>query len=162
LRSLVRIPRGNPFTLAVVGHRQFGEYERLARQLGVIDRVRFLGFRGDPKDAYFAADLLVHPTFYDPCSLVVLEALACGLPIVTTKFNGAAELMSPECGRVVDDPLDDRALAAAIVELTDPETRRTAARSARESATQWTFDDHYRSLMAVFVEIRDERLRKAA
>ena len=36
------------------------------------------------RDAYFAADFLVHPTFYDPCSLVVLKALACGLPIITT------------------------------------------------------------------------------
>ena len=41
---------------------------------------------------YAAADLYVHPTFYDPCSLVVLEAAACGLPIITSRYNGAAEL----------------------------------------------------------------------
>ncbi|MFO0936103.1 MAG: glycosyltransferase family 4 protein [Gemmataceae bacterium] len=66
LKSLVHIPKEMPMMFAVVGHRDYGEYEKLAQSLGVAHRVKFLGFRADPKDAYFASDFLVHPTFYDP------------------------------------------------------------------------------------------------
>ena len=56
---------------------------------------------------YGAADLYVHPTFYDSCSLTVLEALATGLPVVTSRFNGASDvIVSDEGGRVIDDPAD--------------------------------------------------------
>lgn len=162
IRSLANLPADHPFTLAVVGHRDFAEYQRLAQQYGVASRVRFLGFRADPKDAYFAADFLVHPTFYDPCSLVVLEALACGLPVITTKYNGAAELMNDDCGIVVDSPLNAQALSAAIMEMSQPGTRAQAAKAARTAAKQWTFEDHYRKLLSVFEEIGRVKLKAAA
>ena len=59
-----------------------------------------LSFRGEGplpemRNAYFAADYLVHPTFYDPCSLVVLEALACGLPVITPSIMGPASCCVP-------------------------------------------------------------------
>ena len=53
-----------------------------------------MGFYPDIRDCYWSSDFFVQPTFYDPCSLVVLEALACGLPVITTAQNGAGELMS--------------------------------------------------------------------
>jgi UDP-glucose:(heptosyl)LPS alpha-1,3-glucosyltransferase len=162
LKALVHVPRSTGFTLAVVGHHDYSEFAKLAQTLGVADRVRFLGFRADPKDAYFASDFLVHPTFYDPCSLVVLESLACGLPVVTTKYNGAAELMDKAAGRIVNDPLDTKELAAAITSLCDPATRAVAAKAARESAKRWTFEDHYRELLAVFRDVNEAKLKKAA
>ena len=155
IRAAATVPRGERFRLAVVGHPKFARYERLARRLGVADRFRFLGFRADPKDAYFAADFLVHPTFYDPCSLVALEALACGLPVITTRYNGASELLTvPDNGLVVDDPHDAAAWAAAIARMLDPAYRRSASQSAREAAGRWTFEHHYRALLAVFAEVR--------
>src|SRR5439155_16485112 len=132
LRAVALVPRDRPFTLAVVGHPKFDRYRRLAGRLGVADRVKFLGFRANPKDAYFASDFLVHPTFYDPCSLVVLEALACGLPVVTTRYNGAAELLSPPAdGLVIDDPHDAPALGAAITRMLGPAYRTAASQAAR-------------------------------
>ena len=115
----------------------------------------FLGHRNDPRDAYFAADFLVHPTFYDPCSLVALEALACGLPVVTTRYNGASELLSPPAdGLVIDDPHDAPALAAALVRMLDPGYRSAASQVARQTGTRWTFEHHYRALFEVFAEVR--------
>ena len=76
-----------------------GAFARLAKDLGLSDRVRFVGYCPDVRDAYFASDFLVHPTFYDPCSNVVLEALACGLPVITTRDNGAAELRTATATR---------------------------------------------------------------
>src|SRR5262249_41778202 len=141
LRAVRRVPLERRFRLVVVGHRKYAEFERAAADLGVSDRVLFLGHRADPKDAYFAADFLVHPTFYDPCSLVVLEALACGLPVVTTRYNGAAELFSPDAGVVVDTPHDEAGLAGAITRCLDPAFRLTASAAARQAAARWTFED---------------------
>lgn len=161
IRALPHVPRERPFKLAVVGHPKFQKYERLAKSIGVADRIAFLGHRDDPKSAYFAADFLVHPTFYDPCSLVALEALACGLPVITSKYNGASELLSPpNDGLVIDDPHDAESLAAAMTRMMDRSYRLAASQAARATGTRWTFEHHYRALLDVFSEVR--RTRRAA
>jgi len=159
IRALARVPRDVSLKIAVVGHPKFARYERLAESLGVQDRVIFFGFRASPKDAYFAADFLVHPTFYDPCSLVVLEALACGLPVITTRYNGAGELLSPPSnGFVIDDPHDARELGDALTILADPAYRATASVAARGAAQAWTFEPHYAALLGIFEEVRTRKL----
>lgn len=160
LRAFALVPdRGA--RLVVVGNPKFGRYERLAGRLGLAGRVTFLGHRADPKDCYFAADYLVHPTFYDPCSLVVLEALACGLPVITTRYNGASELLNPPAeGLVVNDPHDAPALAAALTRMLDRGYLRDAAAAARRAGSLWTFEHHYQSLLDVFGEVR--RSKRAA
>jgi UDP-glucose:(heptosyl)LPS alpha-1,3-glucosyltransferase len=145
----------------VVGNPNYGRYERLATRLGVADRVRFLGHRADPRDCYFAADFLVHPTFYDPCSLVALEALACGLPVITTRYNGASELLTPPTdGIVIEDPHDAPELAAAMTRFTDRGFRAEASSAARQTGNKWTFEHHYQALLDVFGEVR--RTKRAA
>lgn len=160
LKALPFVPRGRDFRLVVIGSDKVEPYQRLAETLGVADRVSFLGFRKDPKDAYFAADFLTHPTFYDPCSLVVLEALACGLPVVTTRYNGAAELLSSANSVVVSDPHAAAELGAAVAAFTDPAARAKASAAARDAAKAWTFEHHYRGLLAVLEETRE--LKRAA
>jgi len=158
LRSLVYLPENQPFTLAVVGSPKTGPWEQLARGLGVSHRVRFLGFRPDPQNAMFAGDFLIHPTFYDPCSLVVLEALACGLPVITTTSNGASELFTDgREGILIDDPHKHRHLAAAISKMCDPAFRSPAGPLARQAAQRWTFGDHYAKLLRLFGEVAERR-----
>jgi UDP-glucose:(heptosyl)LPS alpha-1,3-glucosyltransferase len=153
LHAVARLPAGRPFRLLVVGNRRTGPYERLARRLGIAERVCFAGHCPDIRDGYFAADFLVHPTFYDPCSLVVLEALACGLPVITSRYNGASELLSPlREGYVIDDPHDHERLAWCLEQLLDPARRSACAQAARQTAAQWTFDHHYRQLLQVLAE----------
>jgi UDP-glucose:(heptosyl)LPS alpha-1,3-glucosyltransferase len=148
------------FRLAVVGSPATKNWERLATRLGVRDRVLFVGHCAEMRSAYFASDFLVHPTFYDPCSLVVLEALACGLPIITTRCNGASELLKPiQEGYVVDDPHDHQQMAWCLSQMLDPGRRHSCAQAARRAATHWTFEQHYRQLLSVFVEVL---LRKQA
>lgn len=158
IRAAVNLPRDSLVTLAIVGHPNTRRYERLAKSLGVADRFRFLGFRADPRTAYFAADFLVHPTFYDPCSLVVLEALACGLPVITSRYNGASELLKiPDCGLVIQDPHDAKELSRALIQMTISDYRRSASLAALEAAQRWTFDDHCRALVNVFYEVRHRK-----
>ena len=153
LHAVGRVWRDRPFLLLVVGSPKTAEWERLARRLGVADRVRFGGYCSDMRNAYFAADFFVHPTFYDPCSNVVLEAMACGLPVVTSRYNGACELLHPpQEGYVIDDPHDHERLAACLTQLLDPARRTACAQAARRTAAQWTFEHHYRQMLAVFAE----------
>jgi UDP-glucose:(heptosyl)LPS alpha-1,3-glucosyltransferase len=141
----------HPFRLLVVGHPRYAGYERLARRLGVGHLVRFAGHCPDMRDGYFAADFLVHPTFYDPCSLVVLEALGCGLPVITSRYNGASELMRPlQEGYVIDDPHDHARLAWCLGQLLEPGRRAACSLAARQAATRWTFERHYQQILGVF------------
>jgi len=161
LDAFALVPRDRGAKLVVVGHPNNRRYERQARRLGVADRVAFLGHRADPRDCYFAADYLVHPTFYDPCSLVALEALACGLPVVTSRYNGASELLSPPAdGLVIADPHNAAELGAAMSRMLDRGYLRDACAAARATGTRWTFEQHYQSLLDVFSEVR--RVKRAA
>ena len=152
--------RAEAFRLVVVGNPKFAAYQRLADRLGIAAQVRFVGHCREMKNAYFASDFLVHPTFYDPCSLVVLEALACGLPVITTRVNGASELLSPPLeGFVLDDPHDCEQMAWSLGMLLDPVRRHACTVAARKTGTQWTFEQHYQQLLAAF---RDAAARKKA
>ncbi len=151
LHAVARLPAS--FRLLVAGNPATAPFERLARRLGVAERVRFLGYVAQMRNAYFAADFFVHPTFYDPCSHVVLEALACGLPVITTRCNGASELLQPPReGFVLDDPHDLDQLAGAMTKLLDPARRSACSQAARRAGMQWTFEHHYRQMLAVFAE----------
>ena len=153
LHAVARMPQRERFRLAVVGDPKTRPYRRLAKRLGIAANVRFLGFSSDPRNAYFAADLLVHPTFYDPWSLVVQEAMACGLPVITTRFNGAAELLDPPTdGLVIRDPHDRDELAGALSYFLDPVRRQNCARAALRGGQKWTFDEHYRQLVRLLGE----------
>ncbi|MDP2826956.1 MAG: glycosyltransferase family 4 protein [Sulfuritalea sp.] len=86
---------------------------KLAQTLGVDDRVLFLGAQSDVRPFYGAADVFALPTLYDPFPNAALEALACGLPLVTTTTCGAAELVTADNGAVVRAG-DVAALAASL------------------------------------------------
>jgi UDP-glucose:(heptosyl)LPS alpha-1,3-glucosyltransferase len=149
LRAVQAMPDTH-FHLLVCGSPRTTAYERQARRLGIADRVHFLGFCADVRRCFFAADFLVHPTFYDPCSLVVLEALACGLPVITTRCNGAGELLHPPLdGYVLDDPQDHATLARQLAHWCDPVVRAASVPHVRRTASQWTFEHHYQALLGV-------------
>lgn len=107
-------------------------------------RVRFLGSVDDVAPLYRGADLLAHPSRYDPCSLVVLEALACGLPVVASDADGASELVG--AGGLVVARDDAAALRAALARLSDPAARAAAA-GAAASAPRRAWDDVARELL---------------
>jgi UDP-glucose:(heptosyl)LPS alpha-1,3-glucosyltransferase len=147
-----------PFHLLVCGSGRVRGFKRLARRLGIERQVSFLGYCGEVRQMYFASDFLVHPTFYDPCSLVVLEALACGLPVITSIHNGAGELLHPqEDGIVLEDPHDAKALGCAIERFCDSRVRAAASRAARHTASAWTFEAHYQAILRVIEESTRKR-----
>lgn len=119
--------------------------------------VQFLGSIDDPRPYYAAADVYVQPTFYDPCSLVVLEALASGLPIVTTQFNGAGELIAPGVeGHILQDPADVEGLATLIADLCDPQARIKSAVAARQLALQHTMHRNFKEIIESYDSVIHE------
>ncbi len=120
--------------LWVVGKGKTGPYEKMAARFGAANRVTFWGPQADVAPFYQAASVLALPTLYDPCSNVVLEALSCGAPVVTTGANGASEFIAPgENGAVLARPDDIPALFAALDDLLaregDPRVRDAAVES---------------------------------
>lgn len=154
LRALARlVAQGGPFKLLVAGGKRLGPWRRAAARLGLGERVNFLGSVADPAPLYAAADVYVQPTFYDPCSLVVLEALAAGLPVVTTRCNGAGELIQEGGeGYVLPDPADDAALAAALWNFRDADLRQVQGQAARRLALHHTWDRNTAELLQLYRE----------
>jgi len=119
-----------------------------ARELGLSDRVRFLGPRRDVAAIYQAADVLVVNSWAEPFALVVLEGLASGAALVATAVGGTPEMIEHgEQGWLVP-PGDQAALAAAIVKLlTEPELRtRLAAAGRARAQRQFSLEQYLREL----------------
>lgn len=117
--------------LLVAGSELSRSARRAVRATGCQQRVHALGACPDMRPVYAAADLLVHPTWYDPCSLVCLEALSMRLPVITTPQNGVRDVMGQRGGIVIESPGDPEALAVAIAVLADAELRELTADDAR-------------------------------
>ncbi len=113
LHALSRMSRSDARLWVVGRDKNEMLMRKLAQTLGVDERVLFLGAQADVKPFYGAADVFALPTLYDPFPNAALEALACGLPIVTTTTCGAAELVTPANGRVIGAG-DAAALAASL------------------------------------------------
>jgi UDP-glucose:(heptosyl)LPS alpha-1,3-glucosyltransferase len=114
--------------------------------------VQFLGEVANLVPIYAAADIFILPTIYDPFSNACLEALACGLPVITTRSNGFSEIVeSGVHGSIIDDPGNLTALRDAIRLWSDP-PRRHAARSANiECASQFDISKNVAQTLQVLM-----------
>jgi glycosyltransferase involved in cell wall biosynthesis len=149
---LLALAKSSPgLHLAVAGRHENTAWPAMAASLGVVDRVHFLGFRTDMPDVMRAADFFVFPSRYEACSLVLLEALASGLPVITATSAGGAEIVTPDVGFVLSDSEDVDGLAESMRRLTEDETlRRSMHEAARRIAAAhgWqAMARHYVSLL---------------
>ena len=131
LQALTLLP--NDLHLAVVGSsHQIPVYQNKVDKMGLTARVRFLGPLEDVTPAYQAADVLVHPTHEDSYAMVVLEAMANGLPVVVSSasFCGIArDFQDGVQALILDDPYDGSWLAELIMRLL---SKPNLAQSQRE------------------------------
>ena len=148
---------GPPARLVVLGTGQPKACQRLARRCGVGGDVVFRPAVGDIWPVYAAADAVVLLSWYDPCSRVVLEAATFGVPSITTRFNGAAELVAGQRGNppvmVVDSPAAVADVAEACTRLADPGVRADCAAACRAVAPHLSITRHVDKLMAIYEEI---------
>jgi UDP-glucose:(heptosyl)LPS alpha-1,3-glucosyltransferase len=139
------------FAVVIVGKGSPGSYRRLANRLGCGDILHFPGPMLDVERAYAAADVYVQPAWYEPFGLVVLEAWACGLPVIASRFTGSAELMTPGCeGFLFDLQADPIALADRMLDLFDADKRTHMGQLGRALAERNTQQQHFQAMMKVF------------
>jgi UDP-glucose:(heptosyl)LPS alpha-1,3-glucosyltransferase len=158
IRAAAKLARqGARIRVVIAGGKKPQRFIKLGRKLKISHLVEFLGLI-DPVPYYAAADVFVHPTWYDPCSLVTLEASSCGLPVITSRFNGAAELMTnAKEGFVLDHPADIASLASRMQELLQPKQRQQMGAAGRAFAMQHTFEDQTTQFIDLYQEILSTR-----
>jgi UDP-glucose:(heptosyl)LPS alpha-1,3-glucosyltransferase len=161
LAILARKPQMGPVCGIVVGKGAKGEAESFARRKGAAHLLRFVGPTA-PDRYYGASDLLVLPSYYDPCANVTLEALACGLPVITSVFNGAFELLTAGVnGFYVSDASDSAQLAGFIEHFADPAALAAGSEAARALALEHTLTRMYGEIVSTLAAIAEQsgRLR---
>jgi UDP-glucose:(heptosyl)LPS alpha-1,3-glucosyltransferase len=141
-----------PVHLLVLGSGQGPGLIQAVRRLGVTDRVSFLGRQAEVQRYFAAADVFVLPTLYEPFGMSVLEAMACGLPVITSRTAGVAELIEDKVdGFLLDDPTDPVAIAQRVGEvLREPQRAAEMGRLARRRAEPYSWDYVVRETEAVY------------
>ena len=155
--------KSGPVYLVVAGSGSSKKYRRFARKYGVSDRIAFLGRLRHIQEALSVCNVAVLPTWYDPSSRYILEALAAGKPVITTRFNGARELFTDNRhGIVIDKPNDIENLAKAMRFYAEPANIRIAT----EAIVQDNLEDkvsitrHAESLVELYCSIMSGRRTK--
>jgi len=126
--------------------------------LGILGEVIFAGSTNEPEKYYGAADLLVHPTLYDACSLTVLEALASGLPVITSTSNGASGILTNgQEGFVIQDPRDVKILCEKITYFFDEGKRQESSFQAHQCMRQYSVERNYSKMVTALLGIADSK-----
>jgi UDP-glucose:(heptosyl)LPS alpha-1,3-glucosyltransferase len=135
----------------VVGKDRIQPHQARARELGIGDRVAFLPARERVEDLYRALDVMVHPAHIEEFGLVVLEAMASGVPVLTSRRVGASELLDDDF-MVMSAP-DERELTARLEQLlTRPELRRECGARALQAAAGHTWERYLDQVCAILRE----------
>jgi UDP-glucose:(heptosyl)LPS alpha-1,3-glucosyltransferase len=152
--------------LLVVGHDDPTPYRAALRRNGLEQCVAFLPPRPDVECYYSVADAYVSPTLEDAFGLPVLEAMACGLPVIVSSRAGVSEVLTDGVdGLVLNDPIDVASLARLVSLLhNSPTLRQTLGENAARKAHQYTWEHNAAQLSALFeqaIERRKARTRSA-
>jgi len=114
--------------LSVIGkesHLAF--YQSKTAKLGLERQVHFFGPQSDTRPFYQYADALAIPSFYDPFANVTVEALAMGLYVISSKFNGGSEILTSDCGLIIDELQSSESVASALkIAMEQPKTEASA------------------------------------
>ncbi len=153
--SLQALTRLTDMHLIIVGKdKEQPRYQRLAERLHISQRVHFCGVQQDVRPFYGAADLLWHPCRYDPFPNVTLEALACGLPVITTRFCGTAEIIQQGQSGAVLVQADAALLAEAMHQHFDNlHNLGNQRQAARQSVTPFTLERMSSELIALYQQL---------
>jgi len=150
LEAFARMQNRSAQLLLIGRDRRQRDMEARAVRLGLGQRVHFLGGQQDVRPFYGAADAAVLPTLYDPFPNVALEALACGLPLLTSTTCGARELIRQDENGYVCDALDLQRLAGLLDRLAASGRAAAMRRAARASASELSLEQMAGKLVGLY------------
>ncbi len=129
------------------------QLEELAHTLGITDRVRFLGFRNDLPKVYPAADVFVFPSLHEGLPVALMEAMAAGLPVVTSTARGCVDLICQGEGGFLRDPMDAEGMAKDIrTLLEDPALRERMGAENRNTMQNYSLPDILEKMAVLYQE----------
>ncbi|WP_312690153.1 glycosyltransferase family 4 protein [Kosakonia sp.] len=156
LASAIQAIAGTPAYLIVVGQDKAEKrYRALAATLGCEKQIRFLGMQKETLPYYQASDALLLPTLYDPFPNVILEAMACGLPVITSKSCGGAEFIAQGENGFVCDALDITALKASVTAIPLLEKNYNMGMAARKKVMDATPERLSSQLISLYKNFMD-------
>ena len=146
LRALSHI-KSEHFQLSVVGKEKNTQaFQQLAQELGLEKKVLFFGPQSKTAPFYQAADCVVIPSLYDPFANVTLEALAMGVPVISSKHNGGHEILRPSNGAVIECLDDSRSFGESLREALGRPKTEESSYAVRESVKHLDFSKQLRSI----------------
>jgi UDP-glucose:(heptosyl)LPS alpha-1,3-glucosyltransferase len=153
LRAFAALRRHDAHLMIVGGDRRLAGVRKLAAGMGLADRVHITGPLRDVRPCYGAADAFVLPSLYDPCPNAALEALASGLPVVTSNTCGAQEWIRPGVNGWVVDALDVPAMTQALERLCELAAQPAARTAARAGVEALTLEAMAQRLLGLYAEL---------
>lgn len=154
IEAISLLKEEKPLRVLVVAKGKKRTYLKLAKRLGVKNRIIFTGERKDLRKFYAACDLFVLPTIYEPFGNVCLETLASGLPIIVSRTSGAAEIITEgENGLLLEDPRDSQELAEKIRLTFDNKFREKLSKNARTLAEDFTVDKNVEKTLEIYRKV---------
>lgn len=153
LRLIRKIAPDNKFKVGILGAGKVRAYTKYAKKMGVVDKFIFIPNSDDPPRYYAAADISVHPSFYDPSALVVLEAMASGIPVITTTYCGTSEIIKEgREGFVVRTPANISEMAERILDLSAKNLRREMGAAGRRRAEEFPYSRNMEEILDIYNE----------
>jgi glycosyltransferase involved in cell wall biosynthesis len=160
LKALARVPA---IHLIIVGAAERSPFPAMAESLKVAERAHFVGFKTNVPQFMRACDLFVFPSRYEAGTLVLLEAAASGVPIITARTAGGCEVLDPAAAEILEDPNDVSQLAGAMRRVIDvPERRRSAGIAARAVAERYSWESMSRAYLEIFAAAANQRQNEKA
>ncbi|WP_041640999.1 glycosyltransferase family 4 protein [Magnetococcus marinus] len=158
LLQAMTLMRQSAYLLIVGKDKQQARFQRRAKQLGLAQRVRFCGPQQSVLPFYGAADGVVLPTLYDPFPNVALEAMACGLPLLSSTKCGAVDLVESGYNGWLCDALDHHTMATQLDALCDPHMAVPMGQAARQTVLPLTLDAMATRMESLYTSLLDSPL----
>lgn len=161
VRAMPRIVRETGARALLVGDGPERErLEALSRELGVAERVWFMGARPhrEMPGLLSSGDVAVFPSLVEATSVAALEAMACRVPVAASRVGGLPEIVDEEVGTLFT-PADAEAVAGAVISLLERDELDAAGRRARERVVErWSNDRLVERHLEVYAELRGRRV----
>jgi len=149
------------FRVMVVGGMPYKALSRQIKAFDIKDKILFTGPVHSIEAYYANSDVFVLPTYYDACSLVVIEAMASGLPSITTTSNGAAGIINDgKDGYIISHPPGSLNLAKKMQMLLDDEKRHEMSSEALCTGQQYSAEKNHQEMLRIFEEVKALKISK--
>ena len=149
------------FKVIVAGGMPYKALSRQIRTFDIENKILFPGAVRSIETYYANSDVFVLPTYYDACSLVVMEAMASGLPTITTTANGAAGIIHDgKDGYIISHPPGSLDLAKKMQMLLDDEKRHEMSSEALCTGQQYSAEKNHQEMLRIFEEVKALKISK--